>query len=312
MPFFEKLHEVLELAGFDECLERLCQPCYAARLGRPALPPGVSCRRLLLGYLLGLGSERAIALQASDTLSIREFLGSGLPESTPDHSTLCRTRQRLDLETHRKVFAWVLERLRAAGLAKGETVGVDATPLEAHAALSTLQRRSTQEGSGEFLERLAQSAGLETPTKEELIECDRRRKDKSLSNKEWEHPVDPDARVARRKDGATDRAPQAEHAVDLDSGALVGLTVQAADRGDTATLGPTLAAVEEAQGGKPQTVVADKGYPSGATVLALEESGQEPVLPEPQRKPRQGEPGQEAERAAGEANRERVAGERGR
>ncbi len=206
----------------------------------------------------------------------------------------------------------MLERLRAAGLAKGETVGVDATPLEAHAALSTLQRRSTQEGSGEFRERLAQSAGLETPTKEELLECGRRRKNKSLANKEGEHPVDPDARVARRQDGAPDMAHQAEHAVDLDSGALVGLTVQAADRGDPATLGPTLEAVAEAQGEQPQTVVADQGCPSGATVLALEESGQEPVIPEPQRKPRQWEPGQEAERAAGEAHRERVAGERGR
>ncbi len=206
----------------------------------------------------------------------------------------------------------MLERLRAAGLAQGETVGVDATPLEAHAALSTLQRRNTREGAGEFLERLAASAGLETPTREELIEFDRRRKNKSLANKEGEHPVDPDARVARRQDGATDRAPQAEPAVDLDSGALVGLTVQAADLGDTATLGPTLAAVEEAQGKQPQTVVADQGYPSGAPVLALEESGQEPVLPEPQRKPRQGEPGQAAERAAGEANRERIAGERER
>ncbi len=312
VPFCEKLHEVLERSGFDECLERLCRPFYAAKLGRPSLPPGVSCRKLLLGYLLGLHSERAIALQASDTLSIREFLGYGLNESTPDPSPLCRTRQRLDLETHKQVFAGVLERLRAAGLAKGETVGVDATPLEAHAALSTLQRRNTREGSGEFLERLAASAGIETPTQAELLECDRRRQNKSLANQEWEHPVAPDARVARRQDGATDRAPQAEHAVDLDSGALVGLTVQAADLGDPATLGPTLAAVEEAQGGKPQTVVADQGYNSGATVLALEESGQEPVIPEPQRKPRQGEPGQEAERAAVEANRERVAGKRGR
>ncbi len=161
VPCCEKLHEGLELAGCDECLERLCQPFSATGLDRPALPPGVSCRRLLLGYLLGLHAERASALQASDTLSLREFLGSGLHESTPDHSPLCRPRQRMDLETHKQVFAWVLERLRAAGLAKGETVGVDATPLEAHAALHTLQRRNTQEGYGEFLERLAASAGLE-------------------------------------------------------------------------------------------------------------------------------------------------------
>ncbi len=312
VPFFEKLNEVLERSGFDECLERLCKLFHAAKLGRPSLPPGVYFRMLLLGYLLGLHAERASALQASDTLSLREFLGSGLNESTPDHSTLCRPRQRLDLETHQQVFAGVLARLRAAGLAPGETVGVDATTLAAHAALSTLQRRNTQEGSGECLERLAASAGLETPTQAELLECDRQRQNQSLANQEWEHPVDPDARVARRKDGAPDRAPKAEHAVDLDSGALVGLTVQAADLGDTATLGPTLAAVAEAQGKKPQTVVADQGYPSGATVLALEESGQEPVIPEPKRQPRQGEPGREAERAAVEANRERIAGERGR
>ncbi len=207
VPCCEKLHEVLERSGFDECLERLCQPFYAAVLGRPSLPPDVYFRRLLLGYLLGLHAERAIALQASDTLSIREFLGSGLHESTRDPSPLCRPRQRLDLETPQQVCAWVLERLRAAGLAKGETVGVDATPLEAHAALSTLQRRNTPEGYGEFLERLAQSAGLETPTQEELIECDRRRQNQSLAHQEGEHPVDPDARVARRQDGAPDRAP---------------------------------------------------------------------------------------------------------
>ncbi len=206
----------------------------------------------------------------------------------------------------------MLERLRAAGLAKGETVGVDATPREAHAALSTLQRRNTREGYGEFLERLAASVGLEAPTQAELLECDRRRQNQSLANQEGEHPVDPDARVARRQDGAPDRAPQAESAVDLDNGALVGLTVQAVDRGGTATLGPTLAAVAEAQGGKPQTGVADQGCHSGATVLTLEESGQEPAIPEPKRKPRQGEPGREAERTAGEAHRERVAGERGR
>ncbi len=116
----------------------------------------------------------------------------------------------------------MLERLRAAGLAKGETVGVDATTLEAHAALHTLRRRNTQEGSGEFLERLAASAGLETPTQAELLECDRRCRNRSLAHQEGEHPVAPDARVARRQDGAPDRAPQAEPAVDLDSGALGG------------------------------------------------------------------------------------------
>ena len=226
LPFFEKLNEGLAQAGFDDYVEGLCRSFYDARLGRPSLAPGVYFRLLLLGFLLGLDSERRIALQACDSLSLRRFLGYALQEATPDHSTLSRTRRRIPVETHEQVFGWVLGRLREAGLARGKAVAVDSTTLEANAALETLRRKDTGESYREFVVRLAEEAGEQIATVGERIEYDRGRPGKSLSNKDWESKTDPDAKVAKRKDGGTDMAHQAEHVVDLESGALLGVTVQ--------------------------------------------------------------------------------------
>ena len=160
VPFFDKSDEILAKSGFDEFVARLCQPFYATVLGRPSLPPGVYFRLLLPGCPTGYASERRIALQASGSLSLRRFLGYGLHESTPDHSTLSRlsrTRQRIALEAHAAVFAWVLGRLREAGLASGETVAVDATTLEANAALKGLRRKDTGEECRAFVRRLSSS-----------------------------------------------------------------------------------------------------------------------------------------------------------
>ena len=269
--------------GFDTQVETLCRPFYAERLGRPSLAPGVYFRLLMLGYLLGIDSERGIALTVSDSLGLRAFLGYELQQSPPDHSTISRTRRRISLETHEQVFGWVLQRLREAGLANGRTVAVDATMLFANAALRTLQRQDSKQAYREFVEGLAAASGVPTPTLAELAAFDRKRKGKTLSNKEWESPTDPDARVAKTKDGTTHLAHKAEHAVDVESGALVGATLQAADLGDTATLGATLEAVEAAQAEAPEQVVADKGYHSDAVLLALDEAGPEAHIPEPQR-----------------------------
>ena len=269
--------------GFDAWVEGLCRDFYAKRMGRPSLAPGIYFRLLLLGYLLGIDSERGIALTVADSLGLRSFLGYGLHQRPPDHSTISRTRRRISIEVHEQVFAWVLERLREARLASGETVGVDATMLFANAALRTLQRKDSGQGYREFVAGLAAAAGVETPTLEELAAFDRKRKGKTLSNHEWESPTDPDARVAKMKNGTTHLAHKAEHAVDLESGVLVGVTLQAADQGDTATLGVTLEAVEAAQPEAPGKVVADKGYHSDAVLLGLEEAGQEAHIPEPQR-----------------------------
>ena len=310
-PFFDKLNELLAHMGFDAYVEQLCRPCYAERMGRPSLAPGVYFRLLLLGYLLGIDSERGIALTVSDSLGLRRFLGYELHQNPPDHSTISRTRRRISLETHEQVFAWVLQRLREAGLADGRTVAVDATMLFANAALRTLRRKDSQEGYREFVEGLAAAAGVPTPTLAELAAFDRKRKGKTLSNQEWESPTDPDARVAKMKDGTTHLAHKAEHAVDLASGALVGVTLQAADQGDTATLGTTLEAVDTAQGAGPEQVVADKGYHSDGVLLGLDEAGQAAHIPEPQRAERDFEGKPEAERVV-KGNRERVASPAGK
>ena len=175
----------------------------------------------------------------ADSLALRRFVGIGLDEYTPDHSTISRTRRLIDLDTHREVFGWVLGVLADRGLLQGQRVAIDATTLEANAAMRSIVRRDTGESYEEFLRGLAKASGIATPTREDLARLDRKRK-KRTSNKEWKNPADEDARMAKMKDGRTHLAHKAEHAVDLDTGAVVAVTLQAADQGDTATLDETL------------------------------------------------------------------------
>jgi Transposase domain (DUF772) len=143
------------------------------------LPPGRYFRLLLIGYFEGLDAERAIAWRAADSFALREFLGLVLPEVPPDHSTISRTRRLIDLETHEAVFTWMLQRLADAGLVKGKTVGIDSTTLEANAALRSIVRRDTGESYQDFLTKLAQASGIETPTRADLARLDRKRKKKA-------------------------------------------------------------------------------------------------------------------------------------
>ena len=264
-PFYVALEDLLKKHQFDDFVERRCAQFYAPRMGRPSLEPGVYFRLLLVGYFEGLGSERGIAWRAADSLALREFLGLKLSESPPDHSTLSRTRRLIDVQTHAAVFDWVLQRVGEAGLLKGKTLGIDATTLEANAALRSIVRRDSGEGYDEFLKGLAQASGIETPTRQELVKLDRKRKKKG-SNQEWKHPHDPDARITKMKDGRTHLAHKAEHAVDLETGAIVAVTVQGADQGDTTTMVPTLIEAAEnleqvmPEDGAIQEVVADKGF----------------------------------------------------
>src|SRR5918994_1352297 len=280
-PFYARLNAILDEAGFDRFAEAQRQAFYAPVMGRPGLAPGRYFRLLLLGYFEGLDSERAIAWRAADSLSIRSFLGLELHEATPDHSTISRTRRLIDVETHRAVFTWVLQRLADAGLVQGKTIGIDATTLEANAALRSIVRRDTGEGYQEFLTRLAQASGIETPTRADLARVDRKRK-KKTSNKEWTNPSDPDAKVTKMKDGRTHLAHKAEHAVDLETGAIVAVTLQGADAGDTTTIVETATAaadqIEDAQADvdDPQAleeIIADKGYHSNQTLIDLDAVG---------------------------------------
>ena len=244
-PFFERLNRVLEEAGFDAFVEGLCAVFYASRLGRPSLRPGRYFRLLFIGYFEGLSSERGIAWRVADSLSLRAFLDLDVTEAPPNHSTLSRTRRLIDVETHVAVFTWVLERLAGAGLVQGKTVGVDATTLEANAAMRSIERRDTGESYEAFVRQLARASGIETPTRAELARFDRSRKDRKTSNKEWQSPQDPDAKIAKMKDGRTHLAHKAEHGIDLETGAILSVTVQDASEGDSATLPETLTMAAE-------------------------------------------------------------------
>src|SRR5690349_3741499 len=268
--FYDRLQAVLVGAGFDRFAEQECAPYYADKRGRPSLPPGRYFRMHLVGYFESIDSERGLEWRCADSLSLREFLRLGTTEPVPDHSWLSKTRARLPLEVHEAVFAWVLERLAEHGLIKGDRIGVDASTMEANAALRAIVRRDSGEGYREMLKHLAEESGIATPTAEDLIRLDRKRKGKRLSNAEWASPTDPEARIAKLKDGRTHLAYKPEHAVDLDTGAIVAAEVHPADRGDTATLPGTLAAAEAnlaAVGAAPTPedpaeLVADKGYHS--------------------------------------------------
>ena len=252
-PFYEALNEVLSEHGFEDFVEELCGKFYAEKMGRPSVAPGVYFRLLMVGYFEGIGAERGIAWRVADSLALREFLGLKVSETPPDHSTISRTRRLIDVQTHAAVFSWVLERLAESELLKGKTIGIDATTLEANAAMRTIIRRDTGEDYNQFLTGLAQASGIETPTREDLVRTDRKRKKKG-SNQEWKHPHDPDARITKMKDGRTHLAHKAEHAIDMETGAIVAVTVQGADKGDTTTLKETLIRaaenIEEATGQK--------------------------------------------------------------
>jgi transposase len=317
-PFYEKLNRLLAEHGFDDFVETQCRPYYAEKMGRPSLAPGQYFRLLLLGYFEGLDSERGIAWRAADSSGVRAFLGLALTEAAPDHSTISRTRRLIDVDSHRAVFTWVGQCLGIAGLIKGKTLAIDATTLEANAALRSIVRRDTGETYNEFLTKLAQASGIETPTRADLAKLDRKRKKKG-SNEDWEHPHDPDARITKMKDGRTHLAHKAEHAVDLESGAIVAVTLQEADQGDTTTIQTTLPeAVEQLEAvaainHKVKTgdeLVTDKGYHSKQTVLAIQSLGLRTYISEPDRG-RQHWIDQHAERDAVYANRRRIRGERG-
>lgn len=318
-PFYRRLNQLLREYGFDDFVEAQCQPFYAETMGRPGLPPGIYFRLLLIGYFEGLDSERGIAWRAADSLTLRDFLGLTFVAEPPDHSTISRTRRLIDVETHRAVFTWVLQCLGTAGLVKGKTIGIDATTLEANAAMRSIVRRDTGEGYQEFLIKLAQASGIETPNRAELARIDRKRRKKG-SNDDWTHPHDPDAKITKMKNGRTHLAHKAEHAVDLETGAIVGITVQGADQGDTTTIQTTLpeaaeqleavAAVTDDQVAIIEEVVADKGYHSRETLHALETLKIRTYISEPDRRP-QSWTDQEAERDAVYANRRRIRGDRG-
>lgn len=312
-PFYEELNRIFDAAGFDDELERLFAPFYAGNKGRPGLAAGVYVRMLLVGYFEGIDSERGIAWRCADSLALRRFLGLELRDDPPDHSTVSRTRRRIDLETHAEVFALVLRILNEHGKISGKTVGIDATTLEANAAMKSLVRRDDGRSYDEFLTDLAKASGIETPTRAEKSRLDRKRKGKG-SNDDWTNPNDPDAEITKMKDGRTHLAHKLEQAVDLESTAIVAARIAPGAAGDTATVGETLGlAIQSVAelGAQVVETVTDKGYHSNDVLEDAAFVGLRTYIAEPDRGRRNWKGKAEAKRAV-YANRRRIRGKRGR
>ncbi len=325
-PFYQRLNKVLNEAGFDAFCEQRCGEFYHRKLGRPSLAPGVYFRMLLIGFFEGIESERGIGWRVADSLSLRRFLNYGLEEATPDHVTISRTRRLLDEATHQAVFTWVLTEVARRGLLKGKTIGIDATTLEANAAMKSIVRRDTGESYMEYLRRLAAEAGIDSKDDDAVRRMDRQRK-KKTSNEEWVNRHDREAEVTKMKDGTTHLAYKAEQAVDLETGAIVAVTTHGGATGDTESVRETLPAAGVAVAEQIATptaqgqykvqeqgmreVVTDKGYHSGAGLAGMIAMGVRTYVSVP-RQPRRNWEGKPDQQAAVYGNRRRVEGERGK
>jgi transposase len=317
-PFYQKLNELLAEAKFDKWIEERCQPYYAATLGRPSIPPGVYFRMILVGYFEGIASQRGIAWRCSDSRSLAEFLGIPLNERTPDHSSLSRVHGRLPQEVHEEVFVFVLKIAADKKLLHGKTVAVDSTTLEANAAMKSIERKDTGEDWKAYLTRLAQDAGIENPTDEDLRRFDKKRTDKKVSNDDWESPTDPDSRIAKMKDGTTHLAYKAEHVVDLGSDFVLSATITPANQSDAETLIDSVAQAQlnlDAAGSEAtiEEAAADKGYHKASTLELADDLDIRTYIPEPKRRYRY----RWIDKSAGQqeavyANRRRMRGDRGK
>lgn len=312
-PFYKKLNKLLAEAGFDEWLEALCAPYYSADSGRESIPPGVYFRMILIGYFEGISSQRGIAWRCSDSRSLAEFLGVPAQKETPDHSSLSRIHDRLPLSVHEAMFVFVLKLAAERKLLSGKTVAVDSTMLAADAAMKSIVRRATGEDWKTYLRGLAAEEGLENPSDEELRRFDKTRKDKKVSNDEWESPNDPESRIARMKDGTTHAAYKAEHVVDLQTDLVLSAAIYPADQGDAETLAESVVQAQKnvinaESPANIEEVVADKGYHAAETLALVNETlDVRTYIPEPKRKtPWKWSERPDEERRAVTANHRRV------
>ena len=306
--FYQQLDTLLSANSFDRKVEDLSAPYYEPEgtPGRPSIPPSRYFRMLLIGYFEGLESERGICWRCADSFSLREFLGLDLTNRIADHSTLSRIRSRLPDHVYSAIFELVLEMVDRAGLLKGKVAGIDSTYLRADASMKTIVRRDTGEGYADFLIGLAKESGIEHPSAEDGRRVDRSRKGKKTSNKDWVSPSDPDARIARLKDGRTRLAYKAEHVVDMDTSAIVAAEIHPANEADTATLLSTLdlaednieavnsSSIEDANDGPDAPnpgadsskdgfteIVGDKGYHKAELLRDLRDRDYRTYIPEP-------------------------------
>ena len=291
--FYQKVDRALESFCFGQSVRALCEPFYdndASKGGRPGIDPEVYFKMLLIGFFENIASERGIATRCADSFSIREFLHYSLIEQTPDHSSLSVIRKRLSADVYRAVFALVLDALKQKKLLKGKRIAIDASTLEANAALRSLEHRLTGDAYCEYVKKLAEAAGIDTTDAAAVRRFDKKREGRTTSNKDWFNPHDPDAKVGRTKRGATRMIYKPEHIVDLDTGAILDVDIRPGDEHDTADLAERIVAAEErlnqAIGEESDTAtfeiaVGDKGYYKIEELTTLQSYGIKTVISDP-------------------------------
>lgn len=288
--FYSRLDETLESFGFADKVRTLCAPAYKnTRAGRPGIDPVVYLKMIMVGFFEDLPSERAIAARCADSMSIRAFLNYSLEEKTPDHSTFTIIRQRLGLEIYQQIFDLTLQALRAHGLLRGKNLGIDSSVIEANASLRALVHRNTEEQYWDYVKRLAAENGIDPNDTAAVRKFDRHRPGKG-SNQEWQNPHDPDAKIGRTKDGATDMIYKPEAVVDLDTGAIVAADVHPGDQADHKEMATRILeaqqTINQARGEKADaltvtSVTSDKGYYLVGELQRLQQEGIRTVISDP-------------------------------
>ena len=232
--FYRKVNATLEKMEFARQVWTVCEPAYAdpSRGGRPGIDPVVYLKMLMIGFFENLPSDRAIASRCEDSLGARGFLGYGLEEATPDHSSFTVIRDRLSLEQLEAIHRVLLGALRGHGLLRGRKLGIDSSVIEANASLRALEHRNTEQSYWDYVRRLAAEAGIDPADTKAVRRFDKKREGRSTSNTEWVNPHDPEAKVGRTKHGACDMIYKPGHTVDLESGVIIRAEVRPGDAAD--------------------------------------------------------------------------------
>jgi transposase len=285
--FYAKLEQTLESFEFSRKVREICAPAYKqSALGRPGIDPVVYLKMMMIGFFENLPSERSIAQRCADSISIREFLGYELDEKTPEHSSFTVIRQRLGAQVFQEIFQLTLEALETHGLLRGKNLGIDSSVIEANASLRALVDRNTGEEYWNYVKKLAQEQGIDPKDEAAVRKFDRNRPGKG-SNEQWKNPHDPDAKIGRKKDGATDMIYKPEVVVDLDTGAVVQAEVHSGDQSDHKEVSTRVLEAQQAMNpalGQAQedlsiqTLTADKGYYKVQELQGLQEEGIKTVI----------------------------------
>jgi transposase len=288
--FYAKLDETLESFEFSTRVRELCEPAYdKSGVGRPGIDPVVYLKMIMVGFFEDLPSERAIAARCADSMSIRTFLKYELHEKTPEHSSFTVIRQRLGLEIYQQIFTLTLQALREHGLLRGKNLGIDSSVIEANASLRALVHRNTEEQYWDYVKRLAAQEGIDPEDSAAVRRFDRHRPGKG-SNKEWQNPHDPDAKIGRTKDGATDMIYKPEAVVDLDTGAIVQADVHPGDQADHKEVATRVLEAQQTINQACEqpldtltatSVTSDKGYYAVDQLQALQLEGIRTVISDP-------------------------------